>query len=143
MQCKLLEGKERGSGSGGFARADAGDGCNAFFGGNLKDPDGKDVLLMANVRTSGRNVKAACMAVIDVAWLQTLPLAGANEGGRSSMTLPKRKLRETSVPNLRPNVLADAIFPFVRNVFDTTLPVRTFPNEMNRGELDAAMDIDP
>ena len=99
---------------------------------------------MTNVRTSGRNVKATGMAVIDVAWLQTVPLASADEGGRSSMTLSKRELRETSVPNLRLNVLADAIFPFVRNVFDTTLPVRTFPNEMDRGELDTVkVDIVP
>ena len=54
--CKLLERIEGGSGSSGLTRADAGDGGNAFLGGNLKDPDGKDVLLMPNVRTCRRNV---------------------------------------------------------------------------------------
>ena len=41
-----------------------------------------------------------------------------------------------NVPNLRLNVLTDAIFPFVRNVFDTALPIRTFPNKMDRGQFD-------
>ena len=61
-----------------------------------------------------------------------MPLASAFEGGRSSMTLPKGELRETSGPNLRLNVLADSIFPFVRYVFDTSLPIRTFPDEMDQ-----------
>ena len=69
MHCKLFESKEGGSGSGGFPRADAGNGSNAFLGGNLKDPNGEDVLLMPCVGTGSRNVQAARMAMINMTWL--------------------------------------------------------------------------
>ena len=50
---QLFERIEGGSGLGGLSWTDARNGGDALLGGNLKDPNGKDVLLMANVRTCG------------------------------------------------------------------------------------------
>ena len=58
------------------------DGGYALFGGNLKDPNSKDVLLVPLVNTRDNSVKATGVPRIDVAGLQILPLAGAFQGGR-------------------------------------------------------------
>ena len=52
------------------------------------------------------------------------------------MTLSEGELRESSVPDLRLNVLADVVFPFIRDVFDPSLPIGAFPNEVGCGKLD-------
>ena len=135
---QLLQGKEGSPCSGGLTRTDASDGCNALFGGNLKDTNSKDVLLVANIRTCGRNVQAASVTMIDVARLQVMPFASADEGGWSSMSFSEGQLGQTSVPYFRLDVLAYAIFPLVWNVFDPPLPIGTFPNEMHSGDLDGA-----
>ena len=75
-------------------------------------------LLSTHVTTVSRQ-----QARIDVAGLQILPLAGAFQGGRSPMALTERQSRKPPVPDLRLDVMTDAILPLVRNLFDFSFPV--------------------
>lgn len=43
------------------------------------------------------------------------------------MALSKGKLGKAPVPNLRVDVLVDAVLPLIWKLFDLALPVRAFP----------------
>ena len=123
VESQLLQGVDGGPLLGGPPGTNAHDGGYALFGGNLKDPNSKDVLLVPLVNTRDNSVKATSVPRIDVAGLQILPLAGAFQGGRSPMALTERQSRKPPVPDLRLDVMTDAILPLVRNLFDFSFPV--------------------
>ena len=82
---------------------------------------------MSFVRACEGHIKATGMAMVDSARMKVLPFSGANEGGRSSMSFQESLLTQTTIPKLRFGVCGDAVFPFIRDVFDLALPKAALP----------------